>query len=164
MLVEKLTKKPFKNDVKNYLTSSGLRSERERQADKSVSGVFTGSYAIHPFTKEKVAIWIGEYVLASYGTGAVMAVPCGDQRDWNFANHFNIEILNIFKDIDVSESAHEDKKGTITNSDFLRNSVKILPIIEHKSALACLTSKLPIISTSHWSKDLYLLLPGFSLL
>ena len=119
VLIEKLTKKPYKNDVKNYLTNSGLRSERERQADKSVSGVFTGSYAIHPFTKEKVAIWIGEYVLASYGTGAVMAVPCGDQRDWNFANHFNIEILNIFKDIDVSESAYEDKKGIIINSDFL---------------------------------------------
>jgi leucyl-tRNA synthetase len=81
--------------------------------------VCLGSYAVHPFTGNKVAIWISEYVLATYGTGAVMAVPCGDQRDWNFATHFNIDIINIFKSVDVSEKANEDKNVTITNSDFL---------------------------------------------
>ena len=77
------------------------------------------SFAIHPFTKQKVAIWIGEYVLATYGTGAVMGVPCGDQRDWNFAMYFNIKIINIFKDVDVSEKANEERDVVITNSDFL---------------------------------------------
>ena len=86
---------------------------------KSVTGAFTGAYAIHPFTNEKIPIWIGDYVLASYGTGAVMAVPCGDQRDWNFANKFGIEIKNIFKDTDISEGANEDKAAIIDNSDFL---------------------------------------------
>ena len=119
LLLDEITKASQKADVKRYINKARLKSERDRQADKSVSGVFTGSYAIHPFTRKKVAIWIGEYVLASYGTGAVMAVPCGDQRDWDFANHFDIEILNIFKDIDVSENAYEAKNASITNSDFL---------------------------------------------
>jgi len=124
-LVEKITILSQKLNVEVYVNKAKLKSERDRQADKSVSGVFTGSYAIHPFTGKKVAIWIGEYVLASYGTGAVMAVPCGDQRDWSFANHFSIEILNIFKDIDISENAYEDKNASITNSDFLNGlSVK----------------------------------------
>ena len=124
-LVEKLTKKDQKAEVENYVNKAKLKSERDRQTDKSVSGVFTGSYAVHPFTNEKVAIWIGEYVLATYGTGAVMAVPCGDQRDWDFATHFGIEIINIFEGVDVSEKANEDKNVTIANSDFLnRLSVK----------------------------------------
>jgi leucyl-tRNA synthetase len=118
-LVEKITKASQKEDVKVYVEKVSLKSERDRQTDKIISGVFTGSYAIHPFTKEKVAIWIGEYVLASYGTGAVMAVPCGDQRDWDFANHFDIEILNIFEGIDVSDGAYETKNASIVNSDFL---------------------------------------------
>ncbi|MDO6425283.1 class I tRNA ligase family protein, partial [Saccharophagus degradans] len=70
---------------------------------KTISGAFTGAYAIHPFTGEKIQIWIGDYVLASYGTGAVMAVPCGDQRDYDFAKHFGIEIKNIFEGVDISE-------------------------------------------------------------
>ena len=124
-LVEKLTTTDQKEEVENYVNKAKLKSERERQADKSISGVFTGSYAVHPFTKEKVAIWIGEYVLATYGTGAVMAVPCGDQRDWDFATHFGIEIINIFEGVDVSEKANEDKNVTIANSDFLNGlSVK----------------------------------------
>ena len=87
---------------------------------KTISGAFTGAYAIHPFSGKKVQIWIGDYVLASYGTGAVMAVPCGDQRDYDFAKHFNIEIPNIFENVDISEAAHADKDGTvIANSDFL---------------------------------------------
>ena len=118
-LVEKLTTTDQKEEVENYVNKAKLKSERDRQADKSVSGVFTGSYAIHPFTNEKVAIWIGEYVLATYGTGAVMAVPCGDQRDWDFATHFGIEIINIFEGVDVSQKANEDKDVTIVNSDFL---------------------------------------------
>jgi leucyl-tRNA synthetase len=87
---------------------------------KTISGVFTGAYAIHPFSGEKVQIWIGDYVLAGYGTGAVMAVPCGDQRDYDFAKHFKIPIPNIFEGVDISEQAHTDKEGTIiANSDFL---------------------------------------------
>ena len=118
-LVKQLTTDDKKEKVEVYINKAKLKSERDRQADKSVSGVFTGSYAIHPFSGEKVAIWIGEYVLATYGTGAVMAVPCGDQRDWEFANYFGIEIINIFKDVNISESANEDKSVSITNSDFL---------------------------------------------
>ncbi len=118
-LVEKLTTTDQKEEVENYVNKTKLKSERERQADKSVSGVFTGSYAVHPFTNEKVAIWTGEYVLATYGTGAVMAVPCGDQRDWDFATHFGIDIINIFEGVDVSKKANEDKDVTIANSEFL---------------------------------------------
>ena len=87
---------------------------------KTISGVFTGAYAIHPFSGKKVQIWIGDYVLAGYGTGAVMAVPCGDQRDYDFAKHFGIDIPNIFENVEISEQAHTDKEGTIiANSDFL---------------------------------------------
>jgi len=118
-LVEKLTTSDQKEIVESYVNKTKLKSERERQADKSVSGVMTGSYAIHPFTGDKVAIWIGEYVLATYGTGAVMAVPCGDQRDWDFATHFGIEIINIFDGVDIRENANEKKDVFIADSDFL---------------------------------------------
>ena len=118
-LVEKLTITSQKENVERYVNKSKLKSERERQADKSVSGVFTGSFAIHPFTGNKVAIWIGEYVIATYGTGAVMAVPCGDQRDWDFATHFGIDIINIFDGVDISENANEEIDVLIANSDFL---------------------------------------------
>ena len=118
-LVEKLTISSQKENVESYVKKAKLKSERERQADKSVSGVFTGSFAIHPFTGNKVAIWIGEYVIATYGTGAVMAVPCGDQRDWDFATHFGIEIINIFDGVDISENANEEIDVLIANSDFL---------------------------------------------
>jgi leucyl-tRNA synthetase len=119
-LVSKITTAAQKEAVESYITATTKRSERDRMADvKTISGAFTGAYAKHPFTGEKVAIWIGDYVLASYGTGAVMAVPCGDQRDYDFAKHFNIEIKNIFEDIDISEVACEDKTAKIANSDFL---------------------------------------------
>ncbi|MGY0425348.1 MAG: class I tRNA ligase family protein [Polaribacter sp.] len=110
-----------KEIVNNYIKRTAKRSERDRMADvKSISGVFTGAYAMHPFTGKKIQIWIGDYVLASYGTGAVMAVPCGDQRDYDFAKHFNIPIPTIFEGADISEKAHTDKNGTvIANSDFL---------------------------------------------
>ena len=122
-LVSKITTPEKKEAVEAYVEATAKRSERERMADvKTISGVFTGAYAEHPFTKEPVPIWIGDYVLASYGTGAVMAVPCGDQRDFDFAKHFDIPIKNIFKDVDITEAAHADKEGTvIANSDFLND-------------------------------------------
>ena len=120
-LVTKIVTAAQKKEVDAYIKATAKRSERDRMADiKTISGVFTGAYALHPFTGEKVQIWIGDYVLANYGTGAVMAVPCGDQRDYDFAKHFNIPIPNIFKGVDISQSAHVDKDGTvIENSDFL---------------------------------------------
>lgn len=120
-LVAKITTPEQKAEVEAYVEATAKRSERDRMADvKTISGVFTGAYAEHPFTKEPVPIWIGDYVLASYGTGAVMAVPCGDQRDYDFAKHYNIAIPNIFEGVDISEEAFADKATTIiANSDFL---------------------------------------------
>lgn len=120
-LVSKITTTAQKAEVEAYVEATAKRSERDRMADvKTISGAFTGAYAIHPFSGEKVQIWIGDYVLASYGTGAVMAVPCGDQRDYDFAKHFGIDIPNIFEGVDISEEAFADKEKTIiANSDFL---------------------------------------------
>ncbi|NLP57789.1 leucine--tRNA ligase [Lutibacter sp. B1] len=120
-LVSKITTEAQKAEVEAYVKATAKRSELDRMADvKTISGVFTGAYALHPFTGEKVQIWIGDYVLASYGTGAVMAVPCGDQRDYDFAKHFGLEIPNIFQDVDISEEANADKDNSIiANSDFL---------------------------------------------
>ena len=122
-MLSELTTKDNKEKIKDYLNSISGKSERDRISDvKSVTGVFTGSYAIHPFTLEKIPIWISDYVIASYGTGAVMAVPSGDQRDYDFAKKFNLEIKNIFKGIDISKSAFEEKSNfTLENSDFLDN-------------------------------------------
>jgi len=129
-LVEKITTEAQKEEVQAYIETTSKRSERERMADvKTISGVFTGAYAEHPFTKEPVPIWIGDYVLAGYGTGAVMAVPCGDQRDHDFARHFDLLIPNIFEGVDVSQEAYAGKEGTvIANSDFLSG-------LEYKEAL-----------------------------
>ena len=120
-LVSKITTSEQRADVEAYIEATAKRSERERMADvKTISGAFTGAYAEHPFTKEPIPIWIGDYVLAGYGTGAVMSVPCGDQRDYDFAKHFNIPIPNIFEGVDISEEAFADKDNTIiANSDFL---------------------------------------------
>lgn len=121
-LVDQITTPNQKDKIEAYKKAAAAKSERDRQSDiKNITGEFTGAYAIHPFTGEKVQIWIGDYVLASYGTGAVMAVPCGDQRDWDFAKHFGIEIKNIFKDKDISEAAYAEKDAVITNSDFLND-------------------------------------------
>src|SRR5690554_6206230 len=119
-LVAQITTPEQKAAVEAYIEATAKRSERERMADvKTISGVFTGAYAEHPFTKEPIPIWIGDYVLAGYGTGAVMAVPCGDERDYAFAKHFGIEIKNIF-DKDISEAAYTEKGGFVfENSDFL---------------------------------------------
>ncbi|EDM43654.1 leucyl-tRNA synthetase [unidentified eubacterium SCB49] len=120
-LVAQITTAEQKAEVEAYIEATSKRSERERMADvKNISGVFTGAYAEHPFSKEPIPIWIGDYVLAGYGTGAVMAVPCGDQRDWDFATKFGINIPNVFESVDISEAAHTEKEGTvIANSDFL---------------------------------------------
>ncbi len=124
-LVSKITSPAQKAAVEAYVEATAKRSERERMADvKTISGVFTGAYAEHPFTKEPIPVWIGDYVLAGYGTGAVMAVPCGDERDYAFANFFKgqngmPEIKNIFNK-DISEAAYGEKGGfELVNSDFL---------------------------------------------
>jgi leucyl-tRNA synthetase len=126
-LVNKITSEKYQENVAQYQKQTSLRTERDRQADiKTISGAYTGAYAIHPFTGKKLEIWIADYVLASYGTGAVMAVPCGDQRDHDFAGHFGIEIINIFKGIEISERAYSEKDAIIANSDFLSD----LPVKE----------------------------------
>ncbi|UOY04781.1 leucine--tRNA ligase [Muricauda sp. SCSIO 64092] len=128
-LVAKITTPAQKSEIDAYVEATSKRSERERMADvKTISGAFTGAYAEHPFTKAPIPIWIGDYVLANYGTGAVMAVPCGDQRDYDFAKHFDIDIPNIFDGVDISEEAFADKANTIiANSDFLNG-------LRHKEA------------------------------
>lgn len=120
-LVSKITTEAQKAEVEAYIQATAKRSERDRMADvKTISGAFTGAYAEHPFSKEPIPIWIGDYVLAGYGTGAVMSVPCGDQRDYDFAKHFNIPIPNIFEGVDISEEAFASKENVkIANSDFL---------------------------------------------
>ncbi len=120
-LVAKITTAEQKAEVEAYIEATAKRSERDRMADvKTISGAFTGAYAEHPFSKAPIPIWIGDYVLAGYGTGAVMSVPCGDQRDYDFAKHFDIDIPNIFEGVDISEEAFADKEKTIiANSDFL---------------------------------------------
>ena len=122
-LVSKITTANQENDVNNYIEISSKKSERDRISNvKTISGCFTGSYAIHPFTGNKMPIWISDYVIATYGTGAVMAVPCGDQRDFLFAKHFDLPIKNIFKDISIEDSAYESKENfLIDNSEFLNN-------------------------------------------
>jgi leucyl-tRNA synthetase len=105
------------DDYKQYVQS---RSERERMAEvKQVTGAFTGAYALNPFNGRQIPIWISEYVLAGYGTGAIMAVPCGDQRDFNFAKHFDIHITNIVGDAYTGEEANPTKEGKLVNSDFI---------------------------------------------
>ena len=120
-LVQEITHPDQKVAVQVYIDETQKRTQRERISDvKYCTGVFTGSYVFHPFTEERIPIWIGDYVLADYGTGAVMAVPCGDQRDYDFAKHFDIPIKNIFKNISIENEAYTDK-GTaiIDQSDFL---------------------------------------------
>ncbi|MGB2475169.1 MAG: leucine--tRNA ligase [Flavobacteriaceae bacterium] len=130
-LVQEITTPEQKQVVQEYIASTAQRSERDRMADvKTISGVFTGAYARHPLTQEQIPIWIGDYVLAGYGTGAVMAVPCGDQRDYAFAQHFDIPIKNIFADKDISQAAFTEKGGGVKlcNSGFLNG-------LEHQEAM-----------------------------
>ena len=115
-LVKKLTTPDQQAAVDEYLAYVKKRTERERQMDHSVTGVFSGSYAINPFTGEQIPIWIAEYVLAGYGTGAIMAVPAHDSRDYAFAKHFNLPIIPLIEGADVSEESFDAKEGTVMNS------------------------------------------------
>ena len=146
-LVLQITTEEQRAEVEAYIAATAKRSERDRMADtKTVSGAFTGAYAVHPLTGKRVPIWIGDYVLASYGTGAVMAVPAGDERDHAFAKHFKgakgmPEMINIF-DKDISENAFTEKEGmTYQNSDLLDGCTsfkeafpKVLAALEAKGA------------------------------
>ena len=146
-LVLEITTEEQRAEVEAYIANTAKRSERDRMADtKTVSGAFTGAYAVHPLTGKRVPIWIGDYVLASYGTGAVMAVPAGDERDHAFAKHFKgakgmPEMINIF-DKDISENAFTEKEGmTYQNSDLLNGCTsfkeafdKVLAALEAKGA------------------------------
>lgn len=133
-LVAQITTPEQKAEIEAYIAKAKARSDRERMADvKTVSGAFTGAYAEHPFTGKPIPIWIGDYVLAGYGTGAVMAVPSGDQRDWSFAMHFGIPIPAVIEGSNLEEGANESKDGTLINSDFL-NGMKVKDAI--KAAIA----------------------------
>jgi len=124
-LVPKITTEAYRDKVEKYIESAIKKSERERMSEvKKVTGEFTGAYAIHPFSGDKIPIWISDYVLAGYGTGAIMAVPSGDQRDWDFAKKFDLPIIPVISDSDPSEGANENKDGVMVNSDFL-NGLKI---------------------------------------
>lgn len=137
-LINQITTPEQKEAVDNYVEKAAKRSEKDRMADvKSVSGAFTGAYAINPITKQEVPIWISDYVLISYGTGAIMAVPSGDQRDWNFASEFDLPIIPVVEGQDVSEGADERKDGTLINSGFLNGksvSEAIAAILEQIEA------------------------------
>lgn len=131
-LVPLITSDPLKEEINQYIKTTKTRSERERMAEvKKITGKFTGAYAIHPFTDEKIEIWIGDYVLAGYGTGAVMAVPAHDERDHAFALHFNLPIKPVIQPADekiypgqtleqfIQGESYDAKTGTLVNSDFL---------------------------------------------
>ncbi len=115
-LVPQVTTEAQKADVDAYIERTKKRTERDRIADRSVTGVFSGSYAVNPFTGESVPIWISDYVLAGYGTGAIMAVPAHDSRDYAFAKHFNLPIVPLIEGCDVSEESFDAKEGIVTNS------------------------------------------------
>lgn len=131
--LDQLVTEEYKEEVEKYKLKVSKRTERDRQADvNTISGAFTGAYAIHPFNKKKIPIWTGDYVLSTYGTGAVMSVPCGDQRDFSFAKHFDLPIVNVFHEVDIENLAFTEKTGIIVNSDFL-DGLEVKEAIE----LAC---------------------------
>ena len=115
-LVAELTSDAQREEVEKYLAYVAKRTERERMTDHKVTGVFSGSYGINPFTGERIPIWISEYVLAGYGTGAIMAVPAHDSRDYAFARHFHLPIIPLIEGADVSEQSYDAKEGTVINS------------------------------------------------
>ncbi len=122
-LVDQIKSATQATAVDEYITYVKSRSERERMAEKKITGVFTGAYAINPFDGREIPIWISEYVLAGYGTGAIMAVPCGDERDYKFAKHFNIPITNIIGSYYNGEEANPTKEAVLENSNFLNGIV-----------------------------------------
>ncbi len=129
-LVNQIVDSNYAHSVKKYQEQAARKSERDRLADvKEISGQFTGAYAIHPFSSAKLPIWIGDYVLASYGTGAVMAVPAHDSRDWAFARNFSLPIPPVIKGGDIEKEAYDVKEGKVINSDFL-NDLEVSEAIE----------------------------------
>ena len=123
-LVQSITTPAHQKEIDDYLTYVKSRSERERMSEvKSITGAFTGAYCLNPFDGREIPIWISEYVLAGYGTGAIMAVPCGDQRDFNFANHFNIPITNIIGEAYNGQEANPTKDAILQNSGFMNGMV-----------------------------------------
>ncbi|WP_317898582.1 leucine--tRNA ligase [Aurantibacillus circumpalustris] len=138
-LVAKLTTTEQKSEIEEYVAKTKMRSERERQADVTkVSGAFTGAYVEHPFSGKQIPIWIGDYVLAGYGTGAVMAVPGHDSRDYAFAKHFNLPILEVVSGGDLSKESYDAKEGKLVNSDFL-NGLEVKKAL--KKAIAEIENK-----------------------
>lgn len=133
-VVAKITTAEQQAAVEQYLDYVNSRSERERMAEKKITGCFTGAYAINPFSGRAIPIWISEYVLAGYGTGAIMAVPCGDERDHKFAQHFNIPITNIIGDAYNGTEANPTKDAVLENSDFLNGMVmrKAIDVVINK--------------------------------
>ena len=121
--IEKLITSDTRVSVENYISYVKSRSDRERQAEKKISGCFSGGYAIHPFTGKKIPVWIAEYVLIGYGTGAIMGVPCGDDRDFRFAQHFTIPITNIIGEHFNGTAANATKDAVLQESDFLNGIV-----------------------------------------
>ena len=115
-LVDQLTSDAQRAEVQAYIEEAGMKSERDRQGDKTISGVFTGGHVVHPVTGELVPVWIADYVLAGYGTGAIMAVPAGDERDWKFAKHFDLSIPAIFDGVNTDDAVCTDKGATLCNS------------------------------------------------
>jgi leucyl-tRNA synthetase len=134
-LIETITPASHQEDVANYIAYVKSRSERERIAEKKITGCFTGAYVINPFNQKAIPVWISEYVLAGYGTGAIMAVPCGDERDFKFAQHFNIPITNIIGDAFNGQEANPTKEAKLSNSDFLNGMIQ-------KDAIAIVNDKI----------------------
>jgi leucyl-tRNA synthetase len=134
-LIETIIPDTHKAAVAEYIAYVKSRSERERISEKKITGCFTGAYVTNPFNNALIPVWISEYVLAGYGTGAIMAVPCGDDRDFKFAQHFNIPITNIIGEAFNGEDANPTKEGILSNSDFLNGMVQ-------KKAISIVTQKL----------------------
>lgn len=123
-LIERITPSTHQQEVANYIAYVKSRSERERMAEKKITGCFTGAYVINPFNQQEIPVWISEYVLAGYGTGAIMAVPCGDERDFKFAQHFSIPITNIIGSAFDGKEPNPTKEAILSNSDFLNGMVQ----------------------------------------
>jgi leucyl-tRNA synthetase len=134
-LIQEIVPASHQQEVNDYIAYVKSRSERERIAEKKITGCFTGAYVVNPFNQQRIPIWISEYVLAGYGTGAIMAVPCGDDRDFKFAQHFNIPITNIIGDAYDGNAANPTKEGILSNSDFLNGMIQ-------KDAIAIVIEKL----------------------
>ncbi len=155
-LVKSIVTEEQRKAIDEYLTYVKSRSDRERMAEvKQITGCFTGAYALNPFDGRKIPVWIAEYVLAGYGTGAIMAVPCGDQRDFDFATHFNIPVTNIIGDYFNGEEANPTKEATLINSGFL-NGIKM------KDAINILNEKIEEEGIGHRKVNYKMRDAGFS--